>query len=88
VRVHTCSPGMVLTDLLMGSAAGAADKRALHIFNILAERPETTAAWLVPRMRAATALPSGEYIRFLDGPGVVWRFATSPWRRNRLIQVQ
>lgn len=76
---------MVVTDLLLSSSTG---KGALKIFNILAERPETTAAWLVPRMRGAISKPSGEYLKFLTPTGVAWRFATAPWRRNRLIHVE
>ena len=96
VRVHTVSPGMVITDLLMSSAQPRGDakedapppnRHALQIFNILAEKPETTAAWLVPRMRGAAERPSGEYIKYLTPPSVAWRFLTSPWRRNRLIEV-
>ena len=48
VCVHTASPGMVTTDLLMREATPGAKR----IFNILAEHPETTAKWLVPRLRA------------------------------------
>eukprot|EP00511_Aplanochytrium_stocchinoi_P004502 CAMPEP_0204837186 /NCGR_PEP_ID=MMETSP1346-20131115/27282_1 /ASSEMBLY_ACC=CAM_ASM_000771 /TAXON_ID=215587 /ORGANISM="Aplanochytrium stocchinoi, Strain GSBS06" /LENGTH=273 /DNA_ID=CAMNT_0051972479 /DNA_START=100 /DNA_END=922 /DNA_ORIENTATION=- len=43
VSVHTISPGMVITDLLLGSASGAF---AYKIFNILAEMPETVSAYL------------------------------------------
>jgi NAD(P)-dependent dehydrogenase (short-subunit alcohol dehydrogenase family) len=50
VGIHTASPGMVTTDLLLGKAD--LPKRSLRIFNILAERPETVAAWMVPRLRA------------------------------------
>lgn len=50
VGIHTASPGMVITDLLLGKAG--LPKRSLRIFNILAERPETVAAWMVPRLRA------------------------------------
>jgi NAD(P)-dependent dehydrogenase (short-subunit alcohol dehydrogenase family) len=50
VGIHTASPGMVITDLLLGKAN--LPKRSLRIFNILAERPDTVAAWMVPRLRA------------------------------------
>lgn len=49
IGVHNLSPGMVLTDLLLGSAPSPAARRA---FNALAEEPETVAAALVPRIRA------------------------------------
>jgi chlorophyll(ide) b reductase len=83
ISVHTVSPGMVMTDLLLtGTSPGA-----LKIFNILAEHPETTAGWLVPRMRAATSATSGVYIKYLTPASVAWRFATSPWRHDRLVKV-
>ncbi|KAL3930153.1 MAG: hypothetical protein SGPRY_001664 [Prymnesium sp.] len=81
--VHTASPGMVTTGLLMKGASPS----TLKLFNILAETPETAAAWLVPRMRAAVDQPSGKYISYLTPAGVVWRFATAPWRKDRLFKV-
>jgi chlorophyll(ide) b reductase len=47
VGIHTLSPGMVLTDLLL---EGATDVNK-QIFNVLCEQPETVAAFLVPRAR-------------------------------------
>lgn len=84
-RVNLCSPGMVITDLLLRNEATVApDLR--RIFNILCERPSTVAAWLVPRLRDATlAQRFGLHIRFLTMAGVVWRFLTARRRRNRLI---
>ena len=83
VKVHTLSPGMVMTPLLLEGASPS----SLKIFNILAEHPETTAAWLVPRIRGATDLPSGQYIKYLTPSSVVWRFATAWKRRDRLVKV-
>eukprot|EP00470_Lotharella_oceanica_P015177 CAMPEP_0170179304 /NCGR_PEP_ID=MMETSP0040_2-20121228/17246_1 /TAXON_ID=641309 /ORGANISM="Lotharella oceanica, Strain CCMP622" /LENGTH=258 /DNA_ID=CAMNT_0010423311 /DNA_START=108 /DNA_END=884 /DNA_ORIENTATION=+ len=86
IGVHVVSPGMVITDLLL---TGNREKRSLKVFNILAEKPETAAEWLVPRMRgvADKPRPGSRYISYLTVPGVVWRFFTAPWRRNRLIKV-
>lgn len=83
VCVHSASPGMVMTDLLCKGAPPS----ALRIFNILAEKPETTAAWLVPRMRAASDRASGEYLKFLTPAGAAWRFLTAAWRKDRLVTV-
>lgn len=47
VGIHTLSPGMVLTPLLL---EGATDRNKA-IFNVLCEQPETVAAFLVPRVR-------------------------------------
>ena len=89
VGVHTLSPGMVTTDLLLN---GSRTKKVLGIFNILAELPETAAAWLVPRVRA-TALQggsaaSGRYYKFLTRGSVAWRFATAFQRKNRLVDTE
>ncbi|KAL6065731.1 Chlorophyll(Ide) b reductase NYC1, chloroplastic [Balamuthia mandrillaris] len=82
VGVHTVSPGMVITDLLL---SGNRNRRALSIFNILAERPETVARWMVPRIRGVRG--SGRYIRFLTLDGVLWRFLTAWKRRNRFFDL-
>lgn len=47
VGVHTLSPGMVLTPLLLEGATA----RNKAVFNILCEQPETVAAFLTPRIR-------------------------------------
>jgi chlorophyll(ide) b reductase len=107
VGVHTVSPGMVITDLLLrkrgataaldrGAAAGGGGRTGLataphltrgtrRLFNILAERPDTVAAWLVPRMRgiaaegmlrvrrARLALPAAD-----EGRGAAWDAAAGP----------
>jgi NAD(P)-dependent dehydrogenase (short-subunit alcohol dehydrogenase family) len=85
--VHTISPGMVMTDLLL-TPENRGNPATLRVFNILADDAPTVAEWLVPRMRAVRTLgPESEYIRYLTGPGVAWRFATARWRANRLITV-
>lgn len=93
VSIHTASPGMVVTELLLNSAnagpkcEGPVDKRALKAINILAEQPQTTASWLVPRMRGALGRPSGEYIRYLTASSAAWRFLTARSRTNRHVEV-
>ena len=52
VSVHTLSPGMVTTDLLM---AGADTKVSKFFINILAETPDKPAGFLVPRVRSLAA---------------------------------
>jgi len=75
---------MVMTDLLMNSASG--NKRALKIFNILAENPDTVAKWLAPRIRGVQGLQH-DPIRFLTPPGVMYRFLTAMARKDRLVKV-
>ena len=82
VGIHRLSPGMVLTDLLLTDAT----PEAKRIFNILAERPETVARFLVPGVRAVQG--TGRHIRYLSTPKVAWRFATAWRRKNRFFDEQ
>ncbi|EFJ51061.1 hypothetical protein VOLCADRAFT_103703 [Volvox carteri f. nagariensis] len=82
VRLHTVSPGMILTDLLLEGAT-AANKQA---FNILCEHPETVAAFLVPRIKSAVARDvSGTYTRYLTPTSALLRLATAPSRLGRFF---
>lgn len=82
VSVHITSPGMVITDLLVREE-DRSNPSFVRIMNILAEQPATVADWMVPRMRGVTG--NGKYFKFLNAPGVIWRFANA-WRlRNRLL---
>ena len=58
IGVHELSPGLVLTDLLLRDA-GIRERR---LFNAAAETPETVAAALAPRIRAARG--SGGRLRY------------------------
>ena len=82
VGVHTLSPGMVLTDLLLHDAT----PEVKRIFNILAEKPETVACWLVERAREVEG--SGQHIRYLTNAKAAWRFATAWRRKNRFFDEQ
>eukprot|EP00884_Botryococcus_braunii_P018479 jgi/Botrbrau1/5314/Bobra.0391s0026.1 len=80
VGIHTLSPGMVLTDLLL---EGATDVNK-QIFNVLCEHPETVAAFLVPRARTVAARGGmRQYIRYLTLPRALLRFLTAPLRVNK-----
>ncbi|MFX0116336.1 MAG: SDR family oxidoreductase [Candidatus Hodarchaeota archaeon] len=79
IGIHTLSPGMVLTDLLLEHA----DLQAKKIFNILAERPETVAKFLAPRIR--TAKGTGKNINYLTRKKAIWRFLTAWKRKNRFF---
>jgi len=82
IKVHTVSPGMILTDLLLEGTSPA----VRQAFNILCEHPETVAAFLVPRMKTAVARGQhGRYIRFLTPSSALWRFVTAPMRLNRFF---
>ena len=82
------SPGMMLTDFITKTPDGTAaaidtDERFRKIFNILADRPETVAAFFVPRILKNTR--NDKQIAWLTGAKAAWRFITAPLRRGRLI---
>ncbi len=79
IGIHALSPGMVLTDLLLANS----DKRVRRIFNILAERPETVADFLVPRIKRIKG--TGKRIKFMSKYRASIRFMTA-WRyKNRFF---
>lgn len=77
VGIHTASPGMVLTDLLL-SGSTLANKQA---FNIICEQPETVARALVPRMRAVRG--TGKAVSYLTPPRIILAIAMAWVRRGR-----
>jgi chlorophyll(ide) b reductase len=75
VGCHVLSPGMMLTELLLEGAT-VPNKQA---FNLLAEHPETVAAFLVPRARAAVArAATGTYTRYLTPLSAIGRLLAAP----------
>lgn len=82
VGVHTASPGMVLTDLLL-SGSTLQNKQA---FNIICELPETVARTLVPRMRVVKG--SGKAISYLTPPRILLALVTAWLRRGRWFDDQ
>ncbi|PKI60273.1 hypothetical protein CRG98_019328 [Punica granatum] len=82
VGVHTASPGMVLTDLLL---SGSTIKNK-QMFNIICELPETVARSLVPRMRVVKG--SGKAINYLTPPRILLALVTAWLRRGRWFDDQ
>ncbi|MHA2366676.1 MAG: SDR family oxidoreductase [Candidatus Hodarchaeales archaeon] len=79
VGIHTISPGMVLTELLTNHVTS----ENANIFNILAEKPDTVAKKLVPKIRKTSG--KSESIRYLSRIGVMKRFLTAKSRKNRFF---
>ena len=80
VCIHTLSPGMVLTDLLLDGST----LENLKVFNILCEQPETVAAYLVPRARSAVAHGrSGLYIKYLTPVRAAMKFLAAGFTMNK-----
>jgi len=77
VNMGALSPGMVITDLLMGDyEEGSTEwEQANKIFKILADRVETVTPWLVEKM--LTNQKNGAWIRWLTTPRIIWRFMTA-----------
>uniref|UniRef100_J3KXW4 chlorophyll(ide) b reductase n=2 Tax=Oryza brachyantha TaxID=4533 RepID=J3KXW4_ORYBR len=77
VGVHTASPGMVLTDLLLSGSS----LRNKQMFNLICELPETVARTLVPRMRVVKG--SGKAVNYLTPPRILLALVTAWVRRGR-----
>lgn len=85
VSVHTISPGMVLTGLLLSGAT----TQNKQVFNILCEQPETVAAYLVPRMRTIVARNNNaQYIKYLTPLRALWFFLNAPFRVRRFFDAE
>lgn len=83
VKIGSLSPGMVITDLLMGDYDLNSNEwqKAKSIFNILADRVETVTPWLVKKMLSNDN--HGIRINWLTTPKIIWRFLTARiTRRN------
>ena len=87
VLVGALSPGIMITDFTMGQVDrndAAAWEQTKRIFNILGDKPETVAAFLVPRILACRR--SGTLIAWLTNPKIMWRFMTASMTRRKVIE--
>lgn len=83
VRVCFLGPGMVVTDLLAGGESAGFDDGQRRIANILADRVETVAPYLVDRILANDR--HGVRIAWLNKPKIAWRFVKSPFSKRDLF---
>jgi len=88
VTAGRLSPGMMLTDFITKTPEGESspvltDDRFRRLFNTLADRPETVAAYFVPRMLANKK--NDAHIVWLTNVKAAWRFMTAPFHRRELI---
>jgi NAD(P)-dependent dehydrogenase (short-subunit alcohol dehydrogenase family) len=85
VLIGALSPGMVVTDLLMGPMAPFPDEleRASRIFNILADRVETVAPHLAARVLAMHK--HGARIRWLTSGKILGRFLSAPFTKRDVL---
>lgn len=86
VLVGALSPGIMVTDFTLSRLDRrdpAAWERARRVFDILADRPDTVAAFLVPRILAARK--NAARIAWLTGRKILFRFALAPLLRRRVM---
>ena len=79
ISIHLLYPGMVFTDLLLRNATPQAKK----FFNMSAERPETVAKTLVPKMREIKG--TGKKIKFTSAIGFFLKLMTAGFRRRNFF---
>jgi len=85
VHICTLSPGMVLTDMLIGEYDRSSPewRRVKKVFNILADRVETVTPWLVDGVLKADR--DGSRVEWLTGGKIALRFLTAPFRKRDLF---
>ncbi len=84
IRVGILSPGMMVTDFLRGSDGTLmGDKDTEKIFNILGDKPETVARFLVERLKDNP--PNGTHITWLTKKKAVFRFMKSRFVKRNLF---
>lgn len=85
VQVCALSPGMVLTDLLIGEYDfdSAAGQRAKGLFNILADRVETVTPWLAEQVLKTDR--DGARVAWLTTGKVMARFLTARFKKRDLF---
>ena len=80
VQIGFLSPGMVVTDLLTGGEDLSESSRSRRIFNILADRVETVAPFLVDGILSNNQ--HGARIAWLTTPKIAWRFMTARFTKR------
>ena len=85
VHICTLSPGMVLTDMLIGEYDRNSEEweRVKRMFNILADKVETVTPWLVDGVLKANK--DGAKVMWLTNGKVMGRFLTSRFKKRDLF---
>ena len=87
LQIGTISPGIVLTDLILGQLRhDPKEKREknMKIFNILADTVETVTPWIAGQVLANTQ--PGARIAWLTTPKVLLRFLTAGFKKRNLFE--
>lgn len=87
VLVGTLSPGMMATDFILEPMRRnpEAARSRLRIINIIADKPETVARFLVPRMLANKK--QGAHIQWLTKAKAMWRFMTAGIVKREIVKL-
>ena len=83
VQIGALSPGMVVTDFILNSMEKGDPEeieRTKNIFNILGEKVETVAPFLVKGILRSTR--NNDKIFYLNGRKVMWKFLKSNFKKN------
>jgi short-subunit dehydrogenase len=88
VTAGRLSPGMMLTDFILKTPDGKTaaieqDERFQRLFNILADKPETVAAFFVPRILANKQ--NNVQISWLTNRKAAFRFLAAPFTKRKLL---
>ncbi len=83
--IGTLRPGMVITDLITDAYRGQPEEwnRVKGIFNIIADRVETVAPWLVDRMLENSK--TGARIRRSSRLRLIFRFLSAPITKRDVV---
>lgn len=84
--VGALQPGMVTTDLLTGQYEGRPEEweRARKVFDLLADRVETVAPWMVDKVLANTR--TGVRFKWLTPWRLAGRFLSAPFRKRDVFE--
>ena len=84
--VGALRPGMVATDLLTGQYEGHPEEweRARRVFDLLADRVETVAPWMVDKVLANTR--TGVRFKWLTPWRLAGRFLSAPFRKRDVFE--
>ena len=88
VQVCTLSPGIVVTDLLIGDYDTDSDewRRARRFFNILGDTVETVTPYLAEGvLKASAANKDGAKVMWMTNGKAAWRFLTARFKKRDLF---
>lgn len=88
IKIGRLSPGMMLTDFITKDPQGESsdvllDKNFQFVFNNLGDRPETVAAFFIPRMLSNTK--NDAHLVWLTNAKAALRMMTNPIKHRKLI---